>query len=678
MNSKPKKIFDYILSPTIILILISLLLTVIVDSISRGSIYESLNFIKNRHMTFLFNSTIVLITLSITLLTKRKIFSYSIISSIWIISAISNNVIVNLRGTPLTGNDLRLIKSGLKLINNYLSNKEIISIILLLFILIVLLILIFIFAPKSKLKINYFLSFGLITIIFLIYKLFNGFAVNSSIVSNNFWDLEAVYSENGFIYCFSTTLINNGVSEPDSYSENFMESIYYTLEDSLVSSSNNLSVTNLSNDEKELPNILMIQLESFFDPTLIESVEFDTDPIPNFRELQNNYSTGTFSVSTIGGGTANTEFEVISGFNLDFFAPGEYPYNTTINNKASESINYALKELNYSTHALHNHEGNFYNRNTVFANLGFDTFTSAEYMLINERTDLGWAKDKFLIEPIVDLLTSTETQDFIYAISVQGHGSYPDKEISDEKYVNVTNINDDLNKNQLEYYANQVYEMDLFVKDLIDAVNALNEPTVIVFYGDHLPNLNLSKEDLSNKNLYETEYVIWDNLNLKKSDLNLEAYQLTSRVLYDLDINTGILTKLHQSYLFNDENSIYSNENEYLNALKSIEYDTLFGDEYIYSYITKPTATNLKFGSKDIVLSNVYIEDDKLYAEGENFTYNSIFLVDGNFATTEFISANKISCDASVIKDEGSTIFIGQISGGAQVLSATPTLSIQP
>ena len=112
MNSKTKKIFDYILSPTIILILISLLLTVIVDSISRGSIYESLNFIKNRPMTFLFNSTIVLITLSITLLTKRKIFSYSIISSIWIISAISNNVIVNLRGTPLTGNDLRLIKSG--------------------------------------------------------------------------------------------------------------------------------------------------------------------------------------------------------------------------------------------------------------------------------------------------------------------------------------------------------------------------------------------------------------------------------------------------------------------------------------------------------------------------------------------------------------------------------------
>lgn len=79
-----------------------------------------------------------------------------------------------------------------------------------------------------------------------------------------------------------------------------------------------------------------------------------------------------------------------------------------------------------------------------------------------------------------------------------------------------------------------------------------------------------------------------------------------------------------------------------------------------------------------IVLSNIYIENGKLIAEGENFTYNSIFLVDGNFVTTEFISPNKISCDASSVKTEGSTAFIGQMSGGAQVLSATQTLSITP
>ena len=678
MNNILKKLLEYLSYPLLMLVIVSLLLTFVVDSISRGSISESFNFISSKEITFLFNTLIIFLTLSITLLTKRKTFYYCLISFIWIIIATGNKILLNLRGTPLTGSDLKLIKSGLKLINNYMSKQEIIYIVIALFFILALLVLIFIFAPKTKLKINYIFSLALIFIIFLTYKECNSLALSNSIVSNNFWDLNAVYKENGFIYCFSTPLLNNGVSKPESYSQNSIESILYSLNDSkTVNSKAPYSDISYSSDEK-FPNIIMIQLESFFDPLLIEGIEFDVDPIANFRKLKENYSTGTFSVSTIGGGTANTEFEVLTGLNLDFFAPGEYPYNTTINTKTCESINYALKQSNYSTHALHNHEGNFYNRNIVFSNLGFDTFTSAEYMLINERTNLGWAKDKFLIEPILDLLTYTENQDFIYTISVQGHGSYPDDEIVGEKNVNITNISNEKYKNSIEYYANQIYEMDLFITDLINAVNTLDEDTVIVFYGDHLPNLNLSSDDLSNKNLFETEYVIWDNLGLDKNDIDLEAYQLTSKILYDLGMNNGIVTKLHQNYLFRGEISPYNDEAQYLDALKSIEYDILDGNEYLYNYISKPVATNIKFGSKDIVLSNLYIEDGKLFAEGENFTYNSIFLVDGNFATTEFISPNKICCDASTIKDEGSNVFISQMSGGAQVLSATQTLSITP
>ncbi|MDO4925291.1 MAG: LTA synthase family protein [Turicibacter sp.] len=677
MNNNTKKLFEYLIYPISILILVSLLLAFVVDSISRGSISESINFISNKGITFLFNALIILLTLSITLLTKRKMFCYSIISAIWIIAATANNIILNLRGTPLTGSDLKLIKSGLKLINNYMSKEEILSILAVLFFILILLVFIFIFAPKTKFKINYFLSIGMIFVIFIVYKVCNSLALSSSIISNNFWDLDAVYKENGFTYCFSTTLLNNGVSEPESYSQDSIESIVYSLEDSKTTANALSSDIEYSSDEK-LPNIIMLQLESFFDPLLIDGIEFDVDPIANFRKLKENYSSGTFSVSTIGGGTANTEFEVLTGLNLDFFAPGEYPYNTIVNTKTSESINYALKESNYSTHAIHNHEGNFYNRNTVYSNLGFDTFTSSEYMLINERTPLGWAKDTFLIEPILDLLTSTENQDFIYTVSVQGHGSYPNDEIKDENFVNITNIKDDTFKNSIEYYANQMYEMDLFIEELINAVNSLNEPTVIVFFGDHQPNLNLSSDDLLNKNLYETEYVIWDNIGLAKNDLDLEAYQLTSKVLYDLGMDNGIVTKLHQDYLLGSKDSSYKDEEQYLDALKSIEYDILSGNEYLYDYISKPLATNLKFGSKDIVLSNIYIENGKLFAEGENFTYNSIFLIDGNFATTEFISPNKISCDASSIKAEGSNVFIGQMSGGAQVLSATQTLSITP
>ena len=128
MTNLRKQFGEYLIYPLSVLLLISLLLAFIVDCISRGSFTESINFISNKGFTFLFNVLIISLTLSITLLTKRKTFSYSVISVIWVIAAIGNNILLNLRGTPLTGSDLKLVKSGLKIINNYMSKKEILYI----------------------------------------------------------------------------------------------------------------------------------------------------------------------------------------------------------------------------------------------------------------------------------------------------------------------------------------------------------------------------------------------------------------------------------------------------------------------------------------------------------------------------------------------------------------------
>ena len=165
MNNILKKLLEYLSYPLLMLVIVSLLLTFVVDSISRGSISESFNFISSKEITFLFNTLIIFLTLSITLLTKRKTFSYCLISFIWIIISIGNKILLNLRGTPLTGSDLKLIKSGLKLINNYMSKQEIIYIVIALFFILALLVLIFIFAPKTKLKINYILSLAVIYIL---------------------------------------------------------------------------------------------------------------------------------------------------------------------------------------------------------------------------------------------------------------------------------------------------------------------------------------------------------------------------------------------------------------------------------------------------------------------------------------------------------------------------------
>ena len=104
----------------------------------------------------------------------------------------------------------------------------------------------------------------------------------------------------------------------------------------------------------------MLQLESFFDPTHMKDLEFSEDPVPNFRKLKEEFSSGYLTVPSVGAGTANTEFEVITGMNLEYFGPGEYPYKTILRKTTAESINYNLKDIGYRTflcyyelHALH-------------------------------------------------------------------------------------------------------------------------------------------------------------------------------------------------------------------------------------------------------------------------------------------------------------------------------------
>lgn len=92
-----------------------------------------------------------------------------------------------------------------------------------------------------------------------------------------------------------------------------------------------------------------------------------------------------------------------------------------------------------------------------------------------ERTPIGWVKDSILVSEIIDSLISTSEPDFVYTISVQGHGDYPsDFELAD-KHVSITSIKDGYNKSAIEYYTNQIYEMDQFVGQLIDAVNKLDD-----------------------------------------------------------------------------------------------------------------------------------------------------------------------------------------------------------
>ena len=363
--------------------------------------------------------------------------------------------------------------------------------------------------------------------------------VKTGVLSDQFGNLAQAYLDYGFPLCFSNSLINTGISKPEDYSEEVINEIKnqeilpeehgwapLVLEDRpQVVNPHGVAVT------EKTPNIIFLQLESFSDPLKYLHMTCSEDPIPNFRKLSDRYSSGYLSVPSVGAGTANTEFEVITGMNLDFFGPGEYPYKTVLQKEVCESLCFDLKEIGYHAQAIHNNSGTFYDRYTVFSQLGFDTFTSLEYMSSYETTYMGWAKDKVLREQIGKVMNSTTGADFIYTISVQGHGSYPAEKVLDDPAIRVTGLPTEEETNAMEYYLQQIHEMDAFVGELITYLESRSEPTILVMYGDHLPSLNLTEENLENGDVFQTEYVIWDNMGLQRAVRDVEAYQLGAYVL---------------------------------------------------------------------------------------------------------------------------------------------------
>ncbi len=342
----------------------------------------------------------------------------------------------------------------------------------------------------------------------------------------------------------------------------------------------------------EMPNIVMVQLESFFDVHRLKGAEFSENPIPVFTALQNELGSSFLVVPTIGAGTVNTEFEILTGMSLDFFGAGEYPYKTVLQDQTCESICYNLKELGYSAHAIHNHEGTFYDRDLVFANLGFDTFTPAEYMVNLERNEIGWAKDKVLTEEIFNAMNSTDGQDFVYAISVQPHGKYPDEMITEQGNIDVMGweeLEEAEKEEAFEYYLSQIHETDAFIGELTAALEACEEPALLVIYGDHLPNIGLSDEDLIDGNCLQTEYIIWNNFGLETETKDLSAYQLTAYIQELLDMNQGVLTRFHQTA---------AEDPGYQEELQLLQYDMLYGDKEVYGGQNPFPTTELKMGTK--------------------------------------------------------------------------------
>lgn len=636
---------------------LSITLNFIIESVSRRSVLNGLDYLTGSPMTFLYNAFIIFATLAVAFLVKRRIFIYVVVTMFWLVIGITNGIILGFRTTPFTVTDLSLLESGITIIPNYLTTQQIIMAVAAAIVILAALVLVFIFMPKHKAKIDFKKSIaGLLIIIFSMTGVTN-LAISQKWVSTYFGNLGYAYQDYGFPYCFINTWLNTGIPQPKNYGKEEIKSLFAPGE-----IPENINERPTSTEEIKKPNVLFLQLESFFDPTHVEGLSFSEDPVPYFRELKENYSSGFLTVPSIGAGTANTEFEILSGMSVRFFGPGEYPYKSVLKEQTAETIAYNLKRLGYSTHAIHNHRGAFYGRNLVFANLGFDTFTSLEYMNYVAKTPKNWAKDDVLTGEILAALESSEGSDFVFTISVQGHGQYPVKQILKEPLITVSGLANEGEKNAFEYYLQQIHEMDIFIKDLTEALDALEEDTVLVMYGDHLPSLNLSAGDLANKNIYETEYVIWSNFPMAHVDKDLHAYQISAELLGRLDIKEGIMTTYHQKH---------SQDQDYLKNLKALQYDMLYGKQYVFGGTNPYLPTDLKMGVKDIKVEEIVHIGKQYYIKGQNFTPFSKISIDGKVLDTIYLAPSILGLLEEVDPQDVTKAKVSQVEKNNEILSTT-------
>lgn len=654
MKQKTKENLKSIRSYMINNYLISVLLILVIEVLARHSPTDGIRFVWDHPFLTLLSAAILTAFYALALLVPKRNFVWLCITVVIVGLAVTNSILLCFRITPLAATDIALLTSVFEIMGIYLTVWQIILLVLLVLVVIAGLIYLGIRMKKQVYHPLLAVCNAVISILAVVLMIHIGDA--RGWLQTEFANLPDAYADNGFVYCFTRSLFDRGISKPDTYDEDTVDNI---LEDMKKQT---------TNEVEEKPNIIFIQLESFMDLKRMQGVTYSEEPTPVYSSLRKTCPGGFLKVPSVGAGTANTEFEILTGMTLDYFGAGEYPYKTVLQDETCESMAYNLRELGYRTGVLHNNTGSFYSRNKVFANLGFDYFVSSEYMENLSYNPIGWAKDKVLTGQIQHILKATSEPDLIYTITVQDHGKYP-TELLENPHIKVSGFapEDEERQNAFTYYVNQCHETDAFLGSLIATLNAFEEPVVLVLYGDHLPNLDITEEELASGNLFQTEYVIWSNkkmledYELSKKNENLYAYQLSAHVLKLFGMNNGLLTKFHQ---------MYHNYDNYKSNLKILQYDMLYGKKEVYDGLSPYEPTDLQMGFDPIRITDVSSVGGSVYVMGKNFTESSFVFIDGKKQDTVFLNENTLMVSDKELEG-GEEVYVAQLTDVSAQLSST-------
>lgn len=332
------------------------------------------------------------------------------------------------------------------------------------------------------------------------------------------WNSATTYKENGFILGYLYNLEKYRLTAPADYSADTIE--VTVAKYAALKAADDPTRTPLADADY---NIVIILNESFYDlATLSDFYAFTdratgavVDLTPNLHRLQASYPHGQMFTVDIGGGTANVEFEALTG--LTNYWTNTVPYTDLISSlKTLPSVASWARSGGLNTVAMHSFNGGMYKRNLVYPIMGFNEFLDLNTLSgLTYNASSHYVDDGSLYAAALAQLADHDERQLVSLVTMQNHTSYDKIPESDLHYHLATGASNPYNQYLLEGYAQTLQESDAYLGEFIANLEALDEPTVVLFYGDHAPGIfDVVVDSDQPTRAYQTPYLIWANFDL--------------------------------------------------------------------------------------------------------------------------------------------------------------------
>lgn len=421
-------------------------------------------------------------------------------------------------------------------------------------------------------------------------------------VVNNAWNQPSNYSNNGMLIALTMNAQHITVQIPEEYGEESLEQIhrhiesekeYTMLPNEVVEQFESEKAANAEAGERELqkgekPHIICIMNESYTDLSSVGSFETNLPMHPYMDSMfeGKNILHGDLGVSTYGGGTANSEFEFLTGNSMTFFPTGSIPYQQYITNDTGSLPRY-LKTLGYQTLALHPYLASGWNRPEVYDLMSFDHFYTIDDFGEDTEYLRTYISDKSDYKKVIELFEQRTpgTPMFMFNVTMQNHGSYKSTDPNFNQDVRLLEYPDMFP--ETEQYLSLARQSDVAMEYLIEYFKKVDEPVVICFFGDHLPSMNngfyeklLGKEttELSSREmqkLYTTDFFIWANYDIPEYEVeNISLNYLSTLLLQttglDLPEYNLLIAEAYESFPVISKMGILDSEGNRYNTMEEV------------------------------------------------------------------------------------------------------------